>query len=380
MVWTGTNRKSPALNGHCTFNSFQIAYLVKTMKAHSLILFGSFALFLAFAPTMGHSQSVLNGGFENVTDYPSQPAQLQFSAHWVNTGSASNAPDLFHVLGSAAGDLPETPIAMVNAFEGMAIAGFSPYSTLNQDRRQYISGRFSEPLTPGIRYQMTMRMTNGEVTAFSDAGLGISGLGMRFSESALQQVNDSFIDLNPHFVFSPVFYNREWQQISFNFVAQESWTHFAWGLFGSEPGSVTMEYGENATKVYCFVDGFALTTALVAGSDDGEPARGPQVKPHVTNIDFETDAAWFVPSAFTPNGDGDNDVFRPVVENVSIRSFQIYSRWGEVIYSGAGEDFIWNGESTSGAPVASGSYVWKMTLVDQLGKLTSKSGPLSLIR
>ena len=42
----------------------------------------------------------------------------------------------------------------------------------------------------------------------------------------------------------------------------------------------------------------------------------------------------YFPNVFTPNNDGSNDIFFPqsddIVEN--IKTFQVYSRWGEVVY------------------------------------------------
>lgn len=341
---------------------------------------GAIGLIFIISASVVGAQNVLNGGFENVSAYPNSPGELELAAHWTNIGTALGSPDLFHVLGTAAGDLPETPIAIVNAFQGMAIAGFSPYTLLDTGKRQYISGSFDGPLTPGVRYQMTLHMTNGEVTAFSDAGLGIAGLGMRFSEGPLQQTDEDVIDLSPHFVFSQVFYDREWRQISFNFIAQESWTHFAWGLFGNAAANVTIESGDSPKKVYCFVDGFSLVPVGASGSDDGDPVRGPHNKPNVSDVDLNSDPVWFVPSAFTPNGDGDNDTFKPVWGNVYVESFEVYSRWGQRIYLGSGEEASWDGNTLEGEPVESGSYVWKLTVVDDSGKLTSKSGSLFLIR
>jgi gliding motility-associated-like protein len=48
----------------------------------------------------------------------------------------------------------------------------------------------------------------------------------------------------------------------------------------------------------------------------------------------------YFPNTFTPNGDGDNDTWFPVYENVFIESIEIWNRWGERIYSG---NSPWNG-------------------------------------
>ena len=73
------------------------------------------------------------------------------------------------------------------------------------------------------------------------------------------------------------------------------------------------------------------------------------------------DAAFYVPDAFSPNGDGLNDIFKPITtkEGISTYSFRIYNRWGmEVFESGALSDG-WNG-TLKGQPAPVGTYVWKI--------------------
>lgn len=41
----------------------------------------------------------------------------------------------------------------------------------------------------------------------------------------------------------------------------------------------------------------------------------------------------FIPNSFTPNGDGINDIYMPVGENISW-SMEIYDQWGGMLYSG----------------------------------------------
>jgi gliding motility-associated-like protein len=51
----------------------------------------------------------------------------------------------------------------------------------------------------------------------------------------------------------------------------------------------------------------------------------------------------WVPNAFTPNGDGLNDYFRPVSVNVREFSINIYSRYGELVFSSTRPDQGWDG-------------------------------------
>lgn len=53
---------------------------------------------------------------------------------------------------------------------------------------------------------------------------------------------------------------------------------------------------------------------------------------HIVKIDGELIV--YTPSAFTPNGDGINDVFRPVVSGFAVTTYElwIFNRWGETIF------------------------------------------------
>ncbi len=68
-----------------------------------------------------------------------------------------------------------------------------------------------------------------------------------------------------------------------------------------------------------------------------------------------------IPDAFSPNGDGDNDLFRPIGLNAQyIKAFRIYNRWGQLVYddntlSSGG----WDG-SIGGSQQARDTYIYQI--------------------
>ena len=66
----------------------------------------------------------------------------------------------------------------------------------------------------------------------------------------------------------------------------------------------------------------------------------------------------YVPSAFTPNGKGPNELFYPVAPNHEILSFRVFNRWGELLYEGHSFHDGWDG-TYKGNPVEQGVYVWQ---------------------
>src|SRR5258706_7546293 len=53
---------------------------------------------------------------------------------------------------------------------------------------------------------------------------------------------------------------------------------------------------------------------------------------------------FYIPTAFTPNNDGKNDVFRPMLfGNVIKYKFIIYNRWGEIVFQTSNLNKGWDG-------------------------------------
>lgn len=88
----------------------------------------------------------------------------------------------------------------------------------------------------------------------------------------------------------------------------------------------------------------------------------------------------FVPNAFTPNGDGLNDVLRPVLMGISqLKYFRIFNRYGELIYNSPSEGSGWDG-FFKGVPQPSQSYSWMVEGVGIDASVIQRKGISILIR
>jgi gliding motility-associated-like protein len=87
-----------------------------------------------------------------------------------------------------------------------------------------------------------------------------------------------------------------------------------------------------------------------------------------------------MPNAFTPNADGNNDVFR-VKYPQFIKQFrmQVFNRWGQVVFMTSDPHGGWNG-SHSGKQQPIGNYIWVISLVNLQGQSRQYSGTVLLIR
>ena len=69
--------------------------------------------------------------------------------------------------------------------------------------------------------------------------------------------------------------------------------------------------------------------------------------------------AFFVPSAFTPNGDGKNEVFLPKVNDVDFYQLDIFNRQGQLIFHTTDTEASWDG-TVGDTPAPPGVYVWRI--------------------
>jgi gliding motility-associated-like protein len=92
----------------------------------------------------------------------------------------------------------------------------------------------------------------------------------------------------------------------------------------------------------------------------------------------------FFPEAFSPNGDGQNDLFRPYGAYIESFELVVYNRWGEIVYTyrGAfpGEGEGWDGTTHGGRPAPIGMYQYTATAVDAVGSRKQTQGRIMLVR
>ena len=88
----------------------------------------------------------------------------------------------------------------------------------------------------------------------------------------------------------------------------------------------------------------------------------------------------FIPDAFTPNGDGINDIFKPLALGLrSVDAFRIYNRWGQMVFSTSAIGKGWDG-TFGGSQQSPGTYVWYAEGTDYKYKKIYRKGYVVLIR
>lgn len=145
--------------------------------------------------------------------------------------------------------------------------------------------------------------------------------------------------------------------------------------------------------------------ALLSGNSTNysDPEHHPNVvgaycyRVHATNTDNDTSYSnvvcvygrpiVFVPNAFTPNGDNTNEGFRPImtfVQNDQVNGritylFEVYNRWGELVFSTTDQTQAWNGTYLQ-EDCQQDVYLYRLECQGLNGEMYSYRGTVTLLR
>ncbi|MBA4303832.1 MAG: hypothetical protein C0424_06365 [Sphingobacteriaceae bacterium] len=89
--------------------------------------------------------------------------------------------------------------------------------------------------------------------------------------------------------------------------------------------------------------------------------------------------ALVLPNAFTPNGDGTNDVFIGLARNFRSLDFRVYDRWGSRVFNAVSTEIRWDGKC-DGEPCIAGVYPYVLEGVGRNGRPYRFTGTINLIR
>ena len=131
------------------------------------------------------------------------------------------------------------------------------------------------------------------------------------------------------------------------------------------------------SPTHTFLDTGKVTVRLIVTHPEG--CKDSTSK----EIDFRPVVTWYMPNAFTPNGDGKNDDFygKGFLNGATNFKMAIWNRWGELIYETTNPNDKWNGEkrNTSGMS-PEGVYIYVVSFTGPRGEPNEFKGFATLVR
>lgn len=157
--------------------------------------------------------------------------------------------------------------------------------------------------------------------------------------------------------------------VNFNNISGSGLIYF-WN-FGDSASAENVSFLENPTHYYAVPGSY--TVLLIASNQSGCADTIIKV------IQVMVSQNIFIPTSFTPNLDGANDLFVVRGPDILQVDMSIYNQWGELIYHAAGANTKWDGRY-KGSVVENATYVYAIQLVLSSGITQNFNGHISVIR
>ena len=95
---------------------------------------------------------------------------------------------------------------------------------------------------------------------------------------------------------------------------------------------------------------------------------------------YKVDPDLYVPTAFTPDGNNNNDILKPILLGMrELHYFKVFNRWGKLLYSTTEKNKGWDGKF-NGKTQDPATYIWMAEGINYRGELRQKKGYSILIR
>ncbi len=153
-------------------------------------------------------------------------------------------------------------------------------------------------------------------------------------------------------------------------------TDFTW-IFGDDSSP---SHAFDTTHIYPDDEEGTYIVTLIA-------SNGPDCNDTVKAIiKIEEELIFYIPNTFTPDNDEHNETFRPIFTSgfdPQTYTFEIYNRWGEILFESHDTNVGWNGTYGTGTSkiVKQGTYIWKIKIKETgKDKHNTYTGHVNLLR
>lgn len=101
---------------------------------------------------------------------------------------------------------------------------------------------------------------------------------------------------------------------------------------------------------------------------------------NVLDLKLDCESFIFIPSVFTPNGDGQNDEFLIQLKGLEFISLEIYNRWGTKFFESTQKNRGWDGRTGTDTQATDGTYFFIVSYKTTDDEIMTKKGTLTLLR
>jgi gliding motility-associated-like protein len=333
---------------------------------YRIFLYGWLFFLFNIRNASAQTNLVPNSSFEEYSTCPNYINQLYYCDYWFSP--TRNTPDYFNScftgLAIQSPDIPLNHFGFQNARTGNAYAGIhlrysSPLG------KEYISIRLLDSLSSGKKYCFEFHVSLADS---SRNGINLIGL-------YLSNTNDTiYTDTVTSGLYNGVLNYQTVYQSQLVITDTISWVKIN-GEFYANGGEQYLIIGSFVNNSMLTIDsiqsaGYFMTSYYYI--DDVSLYECPDIPPDSTSTIT-------IPNAFSPNGDGINDLFSPETENLKSYSCTIFNRWGNQVFNSDEVSRSWDGKY-NGCECPEGVYYYIIEANGLDGKQYRQSGFVMLMR
>ncbi len=305
---------------------------------------------------------VPNPSFEDTIGCPNTFSQINLAPPWFNPAlhpdvTPKPTPDYFNQCDTSNKfGIPDNIFGYQYAKEGIAYAGIYVLNLGFSNVREYIEVKLIDTLINSKKYYVSFYVNLAESSKYA-----MKNMGAYLSKEIVIDSTALYLPYIPQITNSlnnPPISKTKWTLISGTFIASGGEKYITIGNFKDDTDTILVENNASVHSYYYIDD-----VSVVLYEDTAET---------------ETNSEIFIPTAFTPNNDGQNDILyvRGGLKNMEIK---IFNRWGLKVFETNEQSRGWNGVyKGEKQPTANYVYMFKGTTTQ--GKEITKNGVVSLIR
>jgi gliding motility-associated-like protein len=380
----------------------------------------------------GQVNLVPNWSLENFSNCPDNANQLNYAQYWYSP--TPNSPDYFNACSSTM-NVPYYGSGYQLAKDGQAYVGIFLWDKINVNDREYIQSILTDTLTSGKLYCVGFWINLSDFSRYAvnrvGAYLSINPVstGITYLPYTPQMQNDSDVFLTD---------NLRWTLITGTYLAAGGERYITIGNFSPDTYTDSLLVLPDPGMVnngYYFIDAVFVyecdsTKIAEAGVDrtickdssvriggqtlqgchyrwspseglDNDTVAMPYAHPEQTTTYYvlmsdpfyqltaDTVTVYvdenclpsqvFIPTIFSPNGDGNNDEFFVRGQYIKDVHFSVYDRWGQIVFESVSLSAGWSGQYKN-KDCPEGVYFYVAELTYDNGDNAVKKGNVTLIR
>jgi gliding motility-associated-like protein len=154
---------------------------------------------------------------------------------------------------------------------------------------------------------------------------------------------------------------------------------YTWDFGDPSSGGANTAFLPKATHVFSTFGAYSVNLQVANATGCQDSVNKVNLIDFKEEITLSEDSHLFLPTAFTPNGDGLNDVLYLHAQQVEQIDFKIFNEWGEIIFRSGSLDKGWDG-TRSGEPVQADTYLCLIRLTFTDGSEFLLNSPVTVLR